>query len=50
MVVLCIWKANHLKAEWCTLAQRLGKGKVLAEISELMGLLRAVASKHNRQG
>lgn len=49
-VVPCIWKADHLKAEWSTLAQWLGKEKALAEISKLMGSRRAVASIQNRQG
>lgn len=50
VVVSCIWKADHLNAEWGALAQWLGKEKPLAEISELMGSCRVVASKHNRQG
>lgn len=49
-VVPCIWKADHLKAEWSMPAQWLGTEKTLARISELMGSHRAVASKHNRQG
>lgn len=49
VVVSCRWKADHLKAEWYTLVLWSGTEKVLAEISELMGSYRAVASKHNRQ-
>ena len=49
-VVPCIWKADHLKAEWSMPAQWLGTEKTLARISKLMGSHRAVASKHNRQG